>query len=433
MASPATTSENRAVANPNQLWGLISALGPGIVFMVATIGPRDLIINSVTGSTYGYRFLWALVVVAVARYVVIEATARYVVASGESLLAGFHRTGAWAGWIILGSIALKRHFSNLLHILLLGASFELLAGVHNPVLQKSSALVCCLAGFAVMFWGGYRGVERWSKPLAFMLVAPFLAAAVLARPDAVAVGRGLLSPVFPEQQGEFGPALVLLMLISAGIESLSNLKYSSFVYEKGWNSTAYLRRQRFDLVMSLTGAVAVAAMIQIAAAATLGDSGRKLKEVEDMLPIFTMTLGEAGRVVLAAGLWATVFTTYLGSNAGYSLIAADIVTAGKGPAGPIETDPRRRFAYRCFLVFFCVTPMYVLWTGWKPVYLAVVGTALSAVSLPAMTAILLKITSDRKLMGGQANSRFTNVALGSIILVSLYVTWQSIQEMLAGG
>jgi Mn2+/Fe2+ NRAMP family transporter len=432
MATQTSQAEVLRSAEPRGIWGLASALGPGIVFLVATIGPRDLIINSVTGATYGYSFLWALVVVALARYVVVEATARYVVATGESLLAGFRHVGAWAGWIILGSIGLKRHFSNLLHILLLGASIEMLAGTQNVVLQKTASLACCAVAFAVMYWGGYRSVERWSKPLAILLAAPFLAAAILARPDPAAIGAGLLSPALPAQAGEFGPALVLLMLISSGVESLSNLKYSSFIYEKGWRTALHIRRQRFDLITSLAGGVAIAALIQIAAAATLGNSGQKLKEVEDLLPIFALTLGDAGRVALALGLWATVFTTYMGSNTGYSLIAADIVTAADQSPGPIEEDPKRRFAYRCFLMFFCLSPLYVLWTGWKPVYLAVVGTALTAVSLPVMTAILLKITSDKRLMRDQVNSRFTSAALGTIILVSLYVTWQSVEEILAG-
>jgi Mn2+/Fe2+ NRAMP family transporter len=415
-----------------RIWGLAATLGPGIVFLVSTIGPRDLIINSVTGAAYGYGFLWALIVVALARYVVVEATARYVVATGESLLAGFRHVGAWAGWIILGSIGLKRHFSNLLHILLLGTSIEMLAGVKNPALQKSASLAFCAIAFAVMFWGGYRSVERWSKPLAFLLGAPFLAAVIFAWPGLGAISAALLSPVVPEQKGEFGPALILLMLVSAGVESLSNLKYSSFVYERGWRSVTHLSKQRFDLVISLAGAVGIAALIQIAAAATLGQSGQKLKEVEDLLPIFSVSLGEAGRFALAIGLWATVFTTYMGSNTGYSLIAADIVTPPSDSAGPLDQDPKRRFAYRCFLLLFCISPIYVLWTGWKPVYLAVVGTALTAVSLPLMTAILLRITSDRRLMRDQANSRFTNFALGFIILVSLYITWQSVLEILAG-
>ena len=64
-------------------------VGPGLVFILGAIGPRDLITNSMAGATHGYTLLWMLAVALVARYVILDATARYVMVTGESLLAGY--------------------------------------------------------------------------------------------------------------------------------------------------------------------------------------------------------------------------------------------------------------------------------------------------------------------------------------------------------
>ncbi len=74
-------------------WRSAFAFGPGLVYLVSSIGPTDLITNSAAGANYGYSLIWILLVSSVSLYVVLEATARYVLATGESLLAGYQRVG----------------------------------------------------------------------------------------------------------------------------------------------------------------------------------------------------------------------------------------------------------------------------------------------------------------------------------------------------
>jgi len=60
----------------------------------------------------------------------------------------------------------------------------------------------------------------------------------------------------------------------------------------------------------------------------------------------------------------------------------------------------------------------------------VLAMAFVAVTLPAMTVLILLLTSNRSLMEEHVNSKLTSAALGLIILLSLFVAWETAQEFL---
>jgi Mn2+/Fe2+ NRAMP family transporter len=270
-------------------------------------------------------------------------------------------------------------------------------------------------------------VEKIAKPLMVLLGGSLVLAAILSKPDLHAVVRGFLFPSVPEANGIYSYTLILMALTGAGAGSLSNLKYAAFVHERGWRDPSFLRRQRIDLLLSGIGLYVMFALVQVAAAATLRISGSELKRVEDLVPLFSAALGDAGRIVLALGLWAAVFTTYLGANTGYSLMVTDIWNnvLRKGERPESETGSCRHAdhpAYQWCLIWFCASPMYVLLTSWKPLWLALLSAALMVVLLPVIVLVLLWMTNNRKRMGDHANGWAVNGAMMLAVVASLYLT-----------
>jgi Mn2+/Fe2+ NRAMP family transporter len=414
-------------------WRHLAALGPGIVLLLSSIGPRDLITNSVAGANYGYRLLWIMALAGIARYLLLEASARYVIATGETLLSGFRRIGGpAAGWLILIAIFLKRHLSNLYHILLMGMAFSLLTGQPSSSLQTLTSVVSCALAFGLMYLGGYRGVERFSKFLALLLGGSLLTVAVASHPDWGAFAAGLFTPAIPEPEGGYGPMIVILMLLGGNLESVSNLKYSAFIFEKGWRDPSHLKRQRFDLATGLIGVFVMAVLIQVAAAAVLQPRGLQVKELEDLVAMFTEVIGPIGRVLLAVSVWVTVFTTYLGSNTGYSLLTADLIVpapASREEGASQQFAQRRRRVFRYALLAYCLPPLYVFWTSWKPVALVVTSAALFATAVPLVVIFILILTNDRNRMGAYANSPLTNLLLLAIVVLTGFSTWEAVVEL----
>ena len=403
-------------------WSGALAFGPGLVFLLSSIGPSDLVSNSAAGANYGYNLIWTLAVCAIARYLILEATARYVLVTGESLLTGYRRAGRWVVWLILALIVVKRHLSNLYHILLLGISVHLMIPLPTTRSATIWSVIFCTLGFALMYWGRYPMVEKLSRPLLFALGGSLVMAAIIAKPDTGALLDGLIHPSLPVEGSHYSPALLLLALLGTTIGTVGILKYSAFVYEKGWRDLSHLKLQRADLFLGVAGAFIISAIIQIASAATLKPLGFHVENIEDLVPMFASVLGQSGRILLGIGLWATVFTTYVGSNMGYSLMASDIYeqTFGRTLAHGSKDQ-----SYRWFLIWFCISPMYVLLTDWKPVPLVLLSALLFVLVLPLLVGVLLRLTNDKQLMGAHTNGWVTNVLLTLFVMLTIYLAYQN--------
>jgi Mn2+/Fe2+ NRAMP family transporter len=398
------------------LWGRAAAIGPGLVFLAAALGPQSLVSNAAAGITYGYGLLWALALSVLARYIFLETTARYVLATGETLIEGYARVGRWALWMILAFVLIRRHISNLYQLLLVGLTMSWLLPLGSGGGAKIWSVLFWAVGFALMYWGRYRVVERWCRPLVVLLGGALAGAAWLSRPDPLAIAQGFLHPALGNDNGAMSGAFVLMALFGSAAGSVSNLKYPAFLHEKGWRDPSRLAEQRCDLASGAFGLLLMGVLIQIAAAAALHPSAAPIREPEDLVAAFGAILGPVGLVMVAIGLWAAVFSTYLASNTGYSLVTADIlgVLSGRKDATPIGQRP----AFRWALIWFVVSPLYALWTDWSPVWIVLAASIIQAVLMPVNAALLLLLTARRERMGRLANGIATNVALVLLVVMS---------------
>src|SRR5690606_17218089 len=135
--------------------------------------------------------------------------------------------------------------------------------------------------------------------------------------------QGMFIPINLDGGGTYSYLLLLMAVAGTSVGSINHLKYPAYIYEKGWRSRMSFSEQRSDLALSVLGQFVLSVLIQVAAAATFHCQAFDINTIEDLAAIFAGPLGEFGRVVLAIGLWAAVFTSYLGSNTGYGLIVAD--------------------------------------------------------------------------------------------------------------
>jgi Mn2+/Fe2+ NRAMP family transporter len=403
--------------------------GPGIVYAVASIGPNDLVSNSAAGATYGYLLLWTLIVAYLAKYVFAEAGARYVIVTGESLLHGYRRCGRWVVLLLGVAIFLRRHINNLYMIALLGIAANMLVPI-GTVGEKVWSIFFVGIGFSLMYWGGYKGVENWSRPLLFVLGGSLICITVLARPNVGEISRGLFIPSLPAEQGYYDYFLLLMSLLGSATNALSSLRYPSYLYEAGWHKIDMLRKQHDDLRFSIAAMFSMALVIQISAAAVLQPMGIDFDSPDELALLFQQGLGEAGRILLAIGLLSAVFTSFIGANNGYSLIVTEIfrslrTPADKPPPPPDVNATRKHPVYRICIIWFVLTPMYVLWTDFQPFFLVIFSSALFVMLLPLTGGLLLVLTNNRKLLGEHVNGWFTNIAISLLVLLSLFLTYQN--------
>jgi Mn2+/Fe2+ NRAMP family transporter len=367
--------------------------------------------------------IWALALALLFRYTLVSASARYVLVTGESLLQGYSRIGNWLVWTALAATILVRHSTNLYIVVLMGSAAHTLCPLPFAASAVVWSLVFTAVGFVMMFWGGYPAMERACKALVALLGVSLVAAALLSRPDPAAILQGILIPRIPNNQGLYSAVLLLAAMIGAQAGTMSNLSYAYFVEEKGWRGTSFLGQQRFDLLVGTACKFILGALLQIAAAGTLFPLGIEPKSAEHLVRIFTDTQGAIGRIIFGLGLWAVSFSTFVGGTIGYSLIIRDICRRFVPRLADGGTpDARRDPVYRWSVALLAFSPLYVLFTKVEPVSLALTVRALVVVVIPILAVSLLRLTNDSALMGRYRNSWLTNLVMGLMVLVSLYLT-----------
>jgi Mn2+/Fe2+ NRAMP family transporter len=403
-----------------------------LVFVLDSVGPSDLVTGSIAGAKYGYSLLWLLVAALVARFMIVDATGRYVMVSGESLLAGFGRISRWIALLWFVVTVLTRHVAALTKIVILGSAAHLVLPLPTRYSIAIWGLSSWVAAFALIYWGRYRAFEKVSKPFAVVMGCCLIAAAILSRPDPAHLVKGALTPVLPMEQGLYSPALVVMAVMSATMGSFGNLKYSAYVHEKGWRNVSFRPKQRRDLLLSMCGMFCMLAMIQIAAAGALKPRGIEVGKLEDLIPIFADVLGYGGRTILGVTLWCIVFASTLGET-GYGIMISDVyyrfirrsaaVAERNQAAGEMP-------AYRWMVLYVFLSPLYGVFTGWTPIGLVLVKAAANVLLLPIVILAVLRLTADRKIMGAQANGWLTNIVLGLTTLVAVYLGCQGFIELL---
>lgn len=403
----------------------LGSMGPGAIFALSVIGAGDIIANSAAGADYGYSLLWMLAVTLIFRFTWVGTSAKYVLVSEETLLAGYNRIGRGVSWVLLGAIIVLRHVSNLYKVVLFGpiASFFIkIPGEHSDFIWS---LLISLAGFGVMFWSGYTQIERFFKLLVVGMGATLIIGAIYSRPDITAIAQGLLMPTFPHTQGFYDLHFLVMAMIGTEAGSMTNMTYTYFMREKGWSCRKHLRAQRLDLLVSVGCIFALGAFVQIIAAGTLGRDHRALKTVQDLLNVLNDGPGFALALVFGLGLMAAVFTGFVGATSGYALIVTDLIRN----VLPAENSSRivqhkssfKDPIYRFFVAFWALSPLYILFTNVGPVWLLLAASAFSVVAIPFLAFCLLRISNNRQIMGSFTNKWPTNLILWLMGLSALYL------------
>jgi Mn2+/Fe2+ NRAMP family transporter len=403
---------------------ILRSFGPGVVFTLTVIGASDFITNSAAGATRGYALLWLLPLSLLFRYIWLSASAKYVLHTGESLIQGYVRVGQWLGWILLVSLVVLKHVFQLYRFVLMGECLTAVLPLPTPFSSAIYAFVSVAAAFILIFWGGYSNVERVLRWFILAMGSCLALAGVFSHPHAAGIVRGFLIPTLGGEQRGYGTFLLLAGLVGSTAGSVTNISYSYFLQEKGWRGMSYLRRQRVDLLLTIGAMLFMGAVLQIVAAGALHGKGLVPRTVNDLLTIYSSTFGEVGRVLIAMGLWSAGFCSTVSNTTGSGIIVTDICRNvlpplrrmfGPASAGkPTNTDP----IFRVLVVVWMVSPLYVLFTDWKPVALSLAGHAVAMILMPLLAYGLFRITSDRKLMGDHRNHWLTNAGLLVIAAVA---------------
>lgn len=217
------------VPAPPTGWERLRWYGPGLLWVLSSVGSGSVLFTPRVGSRYGYELLWAALLVILTEWIIIREVGRYTVVTGRTILHGFRDVPGPRGWAVWAIFV-----PQLVAAVVTIAGIAALAGsalmIALPGSQALYATLLILASIVLVVTGRYKGVERISSLLAGVMVLAAVTAAVLVfgSPGEVATG------IVPTIPGDFDfyfilPWLGFILSGAAGV-----MWYSYWVAERGY-------------------------------------------------------------------------------------------------------------------------------------------------------------------------------------------------------
>lgn len=419
----------------------LAILAPGLLIAATGVGAGDLVTAGLAGNRLGLSIVWAVALGALLKWALNEGLARWQLATGTTLLE------AWID-------RLRIHWLFLPYLLIwsfcLGGALLSACGIAGLALvplfdggetdRRVWGIAHSLVAVVLVLAGGYRLFERvMAACIALMVVTVTVCAGWIATQLDPAALR-LVSPLALR-----GPELAWTISLIGGVGgTVTLLSYGYWIREHGRAGAAGVRVCRLDLAVgyAMTALFGVGLMVIAAAAPRLEGGGARLLVVLGHL--LGEQLGPAARWLFLIGAWAAVFSSVLGVWQGVPYLFADFVrhvahrramerpgaagAAGTAGAPPVDTDLTRTWAYRAYLLFLALPPMYLLWHEVAPVQLFY--TVTGALFMPVLAVSLLILNNRTAWVGRELRSGWRiNALLGAALAYFLWTAWPKLVEL----
>lgn len=378
-------------------------LGPAFVAAIAYVDPGNVAANITGGARYGYLLVWVLVVANFMAALVQYQSAKLGLVSGRTMpeLLG-ERLKPTSRLLYWAQAELVAAATDLAEVIGGAIALSLLFGI--PLFVGGLIVgAVSMALLALQSRYGQRSFESVIIGLLAIIAIGFLAGLFITPPDGVAVLTGLV-PRFAGSDS---------VLLSAGMLGATVMPHAIYVHsalarDRHGHVTApdarrgILRATRWDvgIALGIAGMVNIG-MLLLAAVNLRGTA--TTDTIAGAHAAIGAALGPGIALVFAIGLLASgLASTSVGSYAGATIM---------------EGLLKRRVPVFLRRLLTLVPAVLLLAVGIDPTWALIVSQIFLSFGIPFALVPLLRLTSDRAIMGEQTNRRPMRWALGLTVLL----------------
>lgn len=389
------------MTKPSGIRALAASLGPAFVAAIAYVDPGNVAANLTAGAEHGYLLLWVLVVANAVAVLVQYLSAKLGVVTGRSLpqILG-ERLPRGPRILYWMQAELAAAATDIAEVIGGAIALNLLFGIPH-VLAGLIVGVIAIGLLGVQSRRGQRSFETVILALLATITFAFVAGLFLVHLDVPEMVAGL----GPRFDGA-GSVILAASMLGATIMPHAIYLHSGLVVDRhgiteGDSAIArMLRITRWDVVLALLVAGTVnIAMLLLAASSLQGVDGTD--SIEGAHQAIATALGPAMGVVFAVGLLASgLASSAVGSYAGSAIMEGLI---------------HRRVPVLVRRTVTLAPALLVLSLGVNPTWALVLSQVVLSVAIPFALIPLVRLTSERGLMGGWANGPLLRIVAWIIV------------------
>ncbi len=386
-------------------------LGPGLVTGASDDDPSGIGTYAQTGAKYGYQFLWTTLLMLPMMISVQYICAKIGLVSGKGLASVFK--DRYSARVVY-PVVLAMVIANTINA---GADIGAIAAALNMLIPIPAVLFVIPVGIAIaliQLFGSYQLIARIFKWLALALLA-YIGAALFAHPEIGAVIAGSLIPSLHLDAGSIGILVALLgttispylffWQASQEVEDQKSMGRRRLWQRQGASKTE-LRFALWDTVAGMAFSEMVAYFIILATGATLFVSGKTdIQSATDAAQALRPVAGDASALLLAIGL------------IGAGILAVPILTASAaygvadafGWKGSLDATPLNARRFYGVIVVASLVGIAINFLGIDPIQALVATAILNGLLAAPVLILVMRVSSDRQVMGERTNGRWLNV------------------------
>ena len=392
-------------------------LGPALVAGVAYLDPGNVATNLTAGAKFGYMLLWVIVLANATAWLVQYLSAKLGVVTGKSLPTVLgerfkSKPARIAYWLQAELIAMATDIAEVI-----GGALALYILFDLPLIY--GGLITGGVSLALLTLhrsGRVRGFEFVIFGLVAVTSIGFMAGLFIAPPDPQGIAQGLIPTFEGSESVLLAAGIIGATIMPHAIYAHSALSRDRFpdLYQPG-SKERILRATKWDVSLAMVIAGAVNVSILLVGAVTLFGQG----DTDSILgahAAISLNLGEGIALLFALGLLASgLASSSVGAYAG-SVIMEGLIFKR------ISVTLRRSITL--------IPALVILLLDVNATYALVLSQVVLSFGIPFALFPLVKVTSDKNLMGKYFNNSFVKIlgyALATILsLLNVVLIYLSI-------
>ncbi|HEY9115274.1 MAG TPA: divalent metal cation transporter [Bacteroidales bacterium] len=409
----------------------LQILGPGLLYAGAAIGVSHLVQSTRAGAMYNFDLIWVLLLANFLKYPFFEYGPRYAIATGQTLIQGYEKTGKWA-------VAVFAILTVASMFIITAAITVVTVGLLANILKLNISLVelsifILFAASLVLIVGKFSVLDKIMK---FIIVLLTLST-VVALFSALGVEKEIAPDFFQNFKWTKAADIFFLIAFVGWMPAPIDISVWSSIWNieknKQLGYVPKLKSVLFEFRVGYIGTALLAVCFLGLGALVMFGTGEVLSEngtlfSEQLISMYTLSIGNWAYWIIAIAAFTTMLSTVITVIDAYSRVM-NILSEYYIVKLKTKVNLQTRLLIFWLLILVSGTLIIIIFFAKSMVFMVTIATTISFLMAPIFAWLNYKVVTDKHMPAEFRPSLFLRILswIGIAFLIgfsAIYLYWQ---------